>query len=42
MYSSNSGLNLLMAVFIGQAAPSASPQIVEPGFVPIEDDISNN
>ena len=35
MYSSSSGRNLAIAFLIGQAAPSARPQIVVPGVRPI-------
>ena len=36
MYSSNSPRNFVIAFFTGQAAPSARPQIVVPGMMPIE------
>ena len=39
MYDSNSSRNLRMAFLIGQAAPSANPQIVVPGMMPIESPI---
>ena len=35
MYSSNSGRNLRSAFFTGQPAPSARPQIVVPGMMPM-------
>ena len=35
MYSSNSARNLRMIVFTGQPAPSARPQIVVPGMMPM-------
>ncbi len=42
MYFSNSPRNLRMAFFRGQAAPSAKPQIVVPGMMPIVSPISSN
>src|SRR5262249_8888629 len=35
MYSSISGRNFAIAFLIGHAAPSASPQIVVPGMIPM-------
>lgn len=42
MYSSNSARYLLIAVLIGQAAPSARPQMVVPGIVPMDAEISSS
>ena len=42
MYSSNSPRNLRIAFLIGQAAPSARPQIVVPGMMPIVSPISSS
>ena len=42
MYSSNSGLNLRIAFLIGQAAPSANPQMVVPGMMPMLSPISRS